>query len=368
MWSEYLQTILKDLPARERAIISRRHALDFVNGHYKIQWHGRELVIREETLASIGKSFNITRERVRQLEGFILRKVKESLGNQKEMFSPLKKEAEEFLSTMGGAAEENMFLGKLVGLDIAKFKEWTPAQFSERQAAAFILEFCFSEYFERVPCSDSFFSLWTSEHLAWSNFKDTLSAICKAIAAYGRPLEETELFSLVRKTLPQEIAVTDGVILGWLAMMKKVQKNTMGLWGLTTWPEIVPKTIGDRIDLVFKREKRPVHFREMTKFINELKVSSHSVSEGSVRNELISSSKYVLVGRGLYALSEWGYQPGKVREVISRVIKAENRPLTKGEIITLVLKERLVKTSTVHAVLSNKTWFEKLPSGEYTVK
>ena len=130
----------------------------------------------------------------------------------------------------------------------------------------------------------------------------------------------------------------------------------------------MPKRIGDKIDLIFAREERPLHFRDITQLINGLGIDHKIASQGSVRNELIASDKYVLVGRGLYALSSWGYKPGKVKEVIVRILKQQARPMAKEEILSFVLKERFIKATTVHAVLSNRAWFEKLPGGEYNVK
>jgi len=71
------------------------------------------------------------------------------------------------------------------------------------------------------------------------------------------------------------------------------------------------------------------------------------------------------VGRGTYALAEWGYLPGEVKEVIFRILKEEKKPLKKEEILKKVLEQRLVKENTILLNLSNKKYFLKDSLGRY---
>jgi hypothetical protein len=73
------------------------------------------------------------------------------------------------------------------------------------------------------------------------------------------------------------------------------------------------------------------------------------------------------VGRGIYALTEWGYKPGVVTDVIKEVLTEAKAPLSKEEIIERVLAKRMVKRSTVILALMNKDTFKKISSGEYTI-
>ncbi len=368
MWQEQLSQVLNKLSARERDILMRRAALDWNKGKHKLVWQGRELVVREETLASIGKSFDITRERVRQLERGVLKKAHDILVAERARFEQLLSSIDALLKERGGAVEENRFIHGVLGLNPKDFHNWKPEDFAERQAVLFIMKHAGHERIAHVPASSLHYPVWKHQALEWEAFTKNLNAIHDMISGAGKPLTEEELFTKVRALLPKNLEISDKLIHEWLAMLRPVHCNTLGCWGLTSWPAIVPKRIGDKIDLVFIREGKPLHFRDITRYINALHIDKKVASEGSVRNELIASSRYVLVGRGMYALKEWGYAPGKVREVIQRVCKAEGRPLRKDEIILHVLKERLVKETTVQAVLSNKAWFQKLPTGEYTVR
>jgi hypothetical protein len=86
----------------------------------------------------------------------------------------------------------------------------------------------------------------------------------------------------------------------------------------------------------------------------------------TTHNELIKDPRFVLVGRGLYALAEWGYAPGIVRDVIAQVIE-KNGPLTKEEIVDKVLKERYVKENTIIVNLQNPKYFRRDKDGKYAV-
>ena len=110
-----------------------------------------------------------------------------------------------------------------------------------------------------------------------------------------------------------------------------------------------------------------MHFRDITELIGKLPNNSGGVLPESVHNELIRNDNFVLIGRGIYALKEWGYEPGTVREVISEVLKSAKKPLKKDEIFKKVLKQRDVKESTVLLNLQNKKYFDKDKQGRYTI-
>jgi hypothetical protein len=95
---------------------------------------------------------------------------------------------------------------------------------------------------------------------------------------------------------------------------------------------------------------------------------NRKVHVATVHNELIKDTRFVLVGRGLYALAEWGYQPGVVKEIISKVLKESKKPLTKEEIVEKVLGQRFVKENTVALNLQDKNRFVKDDKGMYNVR
>jgi DNA-directed RNA polymerase delta subunit len=116
--------------------------------------------------------------------------------------------------------------------------------------------------------------------------------------------------------------------------------------------------------LVMRRHGSPMHFSEVAKAINShFDRPSHMQT---VHNELIKDDRFVLVGRGLYALKEWGYEGGIVRTVIQKILEKDGA-LTKEEIIKRVLKERYVKENTILVNLQNSKYFAKDGQGNYTL-
>ena len=60
----------------------------------------------------------------------------------------------------------------------------------------------------------------------------------------------------------------------------------------------------------------------------------------TVNNELIKDPRFVLIGRGLYALSEWGYEPGTVKDVLVQILKDSGKALRKEDVLQLISERR----------------------------
>ena len=119
----------------------------------------------------------------------------------------------------------------------------------------------------------------------------------------------------------------------------------------------------DKAHLVLKHKGEPLHFTEVASLINQAEFSMRPALAQTVHNELIKDDRFVLVGRGTYALRSWGFKEGTVRDVIQAVL-AEKGPLTKDEVLKEVLTRRRVKPSTI---LLNLNAFQKGPDGRYLV-
>jgi hypothetical protein len=75
----------------------------------------------------------------------------------------------------------------------------------------------------------------------------------------------------------------------------------------------------------------------------------------------------VLIGRGIYALSEWGYFEGTIKDVLKDILEKSRTPLDKEEILSEVLKVRKVKKNTVLINLNNEHMFERRDN-RYTLR
>jgi len=150
----------------------------------------------------------------------------------------------------------------------------------------------------------------------------------------------------------------------WLSLSKKVGKNPLGEWGVSHSPNIKAKGMRDYAFLVIRKHGSPIHFREVAKQIE--KMFDKKAHVATTHNELIKDPRFVLVGRGLYALAEWGYMSGVVKDVVKKIIE-KNGPLTKKEIIDKVMKERYVKENTILVNLQNPKFFKKDKEGKYHI-
>jgi hypothetical protein len=155
----------------------------------------------------------------------------------------------------------------------------------------------------------------------------------------------------------------DEVLKRWLSLSKTIGKNPLGEWGVSHSSNIKAKGMRDYAYLVIRKHGSPIHFREVAKNIE--KIFDKKAHVATTHNELIKDPRFVLVGRGLYALSEWGYMSGVVKDVIRKVLE-KNGPLTKKEVIDKVMKERYVKENTILVNLQNPKFFKKDKEGRYS--
>jgi len=318
--------ILKNLPPRQKEVIVRRFALR--GGVRRKQaffsprrWRSGE----RETLEAIGKDFGITRERVRQIERDAFLNLKAELKKYQKVFEYFKKS----LQKTGNLRKEELLLAELGD--------------GESQNQIYFL-LTLGEGFERFGETEDFYSLWTTDKASWTTAQKAIDAFYEKLKKTGKPLE-----------------VKEALLPSYLEISKKIQKNAKGLYGLKDWPEINPRKIKDKAYLVLKESQKPLHFTQVAGLID-------SSLPQTVHNELIKDPRFVLVGRGIYALKEWGYQEGQVRDVILNVLKTAGRPLKKEEILEKTLEQRLVKENTIFLNLSNKKYFLRNSEGRYTIK
>jgi len=330
--------LLEKLPTRVRNVVERRFGLNSETGKGE-----------KETLENIGKSYGITRERVRQIEenGISIIKNSETLKVAFPAFDYFK----EYLKKESGLKKEEVFLS-----DIGKGK------FNSH--VFFLLNLADGLFFRQGETTE-IYPFWTTDKKIVSFVQETISQIMKFFYKKLRPVPKAEFLNEIKAEKDSRF------ISNTIEISKRIKENIFGEIGLVDWPEINPRGVKDKAYIVFKKEGRPLHFQEITEKINQLKFNlpkERPVLVQTVHNELIKDERFVLVGRGIYALSEWGYQPGQVRDIILKVLKETKKPLTKEEILKKVLSQRLVKENTVLLNLSNKNYFTRNSQGKYWIR
>ncbi len=327
--------LLAVLPDRARDVLTRRFGLDGTN--------------TIATLESIGQSYGITRERVRQIENYGIGSIQKSdlYTEHEALFEELKNMIQEL---GGGFIAENVLLD-----EIAK-------DATDRNHIYFLL--ILGAPFYRSKESPNYTHRWYTERAVADNVEQALRNIRKSLKR-DELVSEQEIINRFRVELA-EIANThnETVMKRWLAVSKEVAPNPLGEWGRSDSPNVRVKGIRDYAYLAVKRHGSPMHFKEVAKAIQELfERKAHSAT---THNELIKDERFVLVGRGIYALSEWGYSAGVVKDVLRQLLE-EHGPLSREEIIDKVRKERYVKDNTIVVNLQDTNHFKRLANGTYSV-
>lgn len=341
-----LNDLLGTLTERERQILWRRFGL------------GGD---KAETLENIGKSFQVTRERIRQIERLAISKIVNSQITQ-NLLKPLKQVAVEILEAEGGASVDKRFIKLLAE--------------AGDQANANTIRFFMTELLADVVTplggeNSIFLDGWRLRTASVEALENLINNAQEVITNRGVPVPENDLAEqLIAKKLNnplQGVLEESNLILNLLLLSTAIKRNTFGEWGLKHWETISPKRMNDKIYLVLKKYGKPMHFRDIVQKINEQSFDHKKAYAPTVHNELILDNKFVLVGRGIYALKEWGYKPGVVVDVMMQILKESGQPMTREDLVDAVLKQRLVKRGTIYLALTNKKRFSRLPDGRYTL-
>jgi hypothetical protein len=316
---------------REREIVSRRFGL----------------FDRKETLEQVGELLGITRERVRQLEKAVVHKLKATAEQGKLPAIPA---LEERFLTQLEAAGNIMRITELcdrIGLENTRL---------ERSRVAFIAELC--PKLIAIDEDDQHYATVATN--GERDLKATKAAIAKIVAAVKTLGKPSSIDAIAKEANVGDVQHTTA-----LASTSKHLANLHGQWGMTRWPEVNPKNIRDKIYVILKEHGKHMHFGDIAEAIKQSSFKRRDVTTQAIHNELIKDKRFVLVGRGIYALTEWGYEKGTVADIITDILKKEGKALHRDEIVKRVLKNRYVKETTILLNLQGKPQFKRVAKATY---
>lgn len=327
--------ILSNLPPRAYEVIVNRFGITEDTTH--------------KTLEAIGAKYGITRERVRQIENSALTLVRksESFKNEKDVFDELKK----LMHTFGAIVSEQEFLAH-----VSKDK-------LTQNNIHLYLTLC--DAFKKHKEDNDFKTRWSVDHEVAEKIHTSLKNLYENLGD-DELIPETEFITRFLGDLKDisEQYKTEEVAKRWLSISKKIDKNPLGEWGKANSSSIKTRGVKDYAFLMMRKHGSPMHFREVAKAVAA--TFDKKCHTATCHNELIKDPRFVLVGRGIYALSEWGYKSGVVRDVIKELLK-KNGPMSKEDIVDQVMKERYLKKNTILVNLQNSKYFKKNKGGLYSV-
>lgn len=338
-FNELTETLLESLDERSRDVIRRRFGIR--TGEV-------------ETLESIGKEYGITRERVRQIES----QAKKTLSSLRESLQEAEVLFTDIFSDNGGLLADDhlvkvvqeIFHENISGSHLALYLEILPD-------------------YKHVTRDPHFNPHWRRGSALPEKAAAAVQAAQAILKKTGHPIAEPELFSQMytviresNQTLPARH------MYAYLHASTAVSKTPFGEWGLDDWAETRPRGVGDKAYAVLRRHNKPEHFTKITELINAAAFDHKRANPQTVHNELIKDKRFVLVGRGLYGLAEWGFIPGTVADVLESLLSKAPQPLTREELVAQVLAQRQVKKNTILLGLQNERRFVKTPENRYTLR
>ena len=352
-FKELLVNLLSKLSEREQEVLRKRYQLT-------------NDLDKKATLKQIGDTYQITRERVRQIERDALRKLV-NLKSEKEFsgqLSDLEKQVASFIKSKGGLVREDALLQDYI-------KQNHEVDFFHTNAYLFVFDNLLDELV-KIENHEHLHDSWTISAVDLEKLANWLNALTEDLVAKNKVQEHKNILKLAEEKLADELksdlekliiehpqaSLTD-FIEAYLHASRNLEKNILNQWGHVEWDSIRPKKLGDKIKLIFESNKEPLHFRDLAERINSANFDHKNICAATVHNELIANNNYVLIGRGIYAMKDWGYSTGTVADIIANILQERGQALTKQEIYEQVLKQRKVNKSTIYLTLINKDKFTR---------
>ncbi len=348
---ELVNFVLKNLNSREREIINARYGLETED---------------LKTLEAIGKKYGITRERVRQIEKNALKKAKEVEG-LKEKMSALVSLVIKYIYQSGYLKLEQHLFDDIL--------ENSQEEEIDENRLRFIFKYFLTDYIELVDIIHTE-RAWKIKDKKLEHYEPIIEGVKNILEKKDEPLHLSDIIKLLEEriidqkteTLIKDIENWEEAVNSYLHISKYFKKNLFNKWGLAHWRLISPKRMRDKIYLILQKYKNPMHFKVIADKINLEKFDNKLAHPATIHNELILDNRFVLIGRGTYALKEWGYQPGSIIDVVKQILSEAGTTLTKDEITKEVLKRRRVKSGSINLILANRKLFKVLEDGSYSLK
>lgn len=319
-------------------------AYDVLSGRFGL---GDDL--ERKTLEAIGQKYGITRERVRQIENSALNTVRKSDAFKAEeaAFNELR----DYMIALGGVVAEDDLLSS-ISKDVSIQNH-------------IHLHLVLHDSFEKHKEDEHFKSRWSVDPATADEVHASLKKLYESLSD-DELVAEPDLVDRFLADLKKVAAdyKKEEIAKRWLGMSKAINRNPLGEWGKAHSSNVKTRGVKDYAFLIMRKHGSPMHFREVAKAITE--TFGKKTHTATCHNELIKDKRFVLVGRGIYALADWGYKSGVVKDVIRDILKKEG-PMSKDAIIDRVLKERYLKKNTVLVNLQNAKHFKKNKNGLYTL-
>lgn len=341
--STQLKEVLLYCKPKERLILMRKFGLDGS---------------KETPLQKIGKEYALTRERVRQIETQALMRFRRLIvGN--EVYMNVLEESKNILESHGGILGEDVLISKIINKNLFKFSKQelklilvsdfdiTYLKRNKEINRAFYIEPLYEDLLTKLV-------LFTLQHFKERNQSQDL---------YEFISELKEYFAEDTKEIPS--LKNDLFYVNFFNIVKNVTILDGKIW-LSDFDDINPKTVKLKMLYTIRRLNKPIHYQELPAKILE-RFPGELTKINTVHNELVKNNDlFINLGLGTYGLKERGFQWGSVRDILIRIFKKNNHPMTAKELTKEVLREKMVSPNTVVLNLQKfKEDFQRVDKGTY---
>tara|TARA_Y100000310_G_scaffold10036_1_gene10745 strand:+ start:3532 stop:4563 length:1032 start_codon:yes stop_codon:yes gene_type:complete len=330
---DLLENLIQTLSKRSADIVRRRFGLS---------------VKTPQTLEHIGNLYNITRERVRQIECDSFSRLRKQ--NEFKKLDKTLNNIKIIFDDQGGVISESRLLKEFI-------KE-------HKNQIIFLLKLTpkFHYYKEQEKVK----SIWTTHPKYCDLIQQIINNLIQINEEKKQLFAQNEIFAIIKQHPLLNLKLTNQAILSYLDATKLIEQNNFGEYGPIHWPEVNPRGVKDKAYIVLKRSSQPLHFRQIAHKINT-NFGKKTIVDQTVHNELIKDPRFVLVGRGLYALEEHGFEPGTVADIVISKLKKSNKPLSRAKLIKQVQKQRLVHPNTILLSIKTSSKIKRLSNNKYAL-
>lgn len=330
-----VKEVISELKPNENTVISGRFGIE----------------TSHKTLSAIGKELKLSRERIRQIEREGLRKLARFFVEKNSIYID---QIVETFEKSGGITCHEKITEKFLEESFWRNKD-------EFNSLHLILSLM--PQIIKIEKTKELESGWILASLS----KDDAIKVINDWADHLKKTKKPETLDILIDNHPGHAKYQVAFLSELPHISKKLVKTETGHIGLASWPEVNPKNVRDKIYYILKRVAKPMHFDEISKKIGEQSFDGKKIVKATVHNELIADERFILVGRGIYALKEWGYQEGTVADIIKNILADKSEGMTAPAIIEAVLKQRLVKKNTILINLQTKPFFKKSTKDRYVL-
>ncbi len=345
----FLKDIFSDLDNREKEILLRRYGL----------------LDDEETLAEIGQDYNLSRERIRQIQFQALKKIENFL-QKHSSWNRFLEETKEFLKPLGIKKE-------------IKFHQEIKENFklSDNDLRIYRFLCLFSKKIYYSPTDENFYSFYAANEKLYNLARHCLKRIYFSLAEHEGFYPEAKFMSLVIKEFKYHFHHQPNFeeLIDFLTILKKLAKNPFGFWGFVDHRFIAPRSLRDKIYFILKLENKPLHYLEIYRKLNQLQKIEDELIPISwrknyrpnlIKNELIRNDFFSFLGKGVYGLQEWGLTPGSAKDLILEFLK-KKKIIHQEELWHLISSLRPIKKNSFLIYLKEMSLKNKIKIKDYLI-